>query len=242
MDSIPEINTFLLIVFITTLGATVQGSVGLGLGFVAVPTLAIIDPAYLPGPLLLSALVLTVLISFREHKAIQFKGIRWAIGGRFLGAILGVQILVYIPKNYLSLIFATMVILGVILSVFGFRVRLNTKNLLNIGTLSGLMATTSAIGGPPLALIYQNLNGPELRGTLSGIFVAGTTISVILLAFIGRFGLEEIKLSFILMPGIIIGFFISKYTSKILDRGFIRPAVLVFSLTSGVILLIKTLI
>lgn len=242
MDILPEINTLLIVVFITTLGATVQGSVGLGLGFVAVPTLAIIDPAYVPGPLLLSAFLLTVLISYREHKAIQFKGIKWTISGRILGAILGVQILLFVPEDHLSLIFAIMVILGVILSVSGIRINLNSKNLFSTGTLSGLMATTSAIGGPPLALIYQYLNGPELRGTLSGVFLVGTIISVVLLSFIGRFGYYEVKLSFILFPGIIIGFFISKYTSKIIDRGFIRPVVLIFSMTSGIILLVKTLV
>jgi len=183
MDFIPETNTLLIIIFITALGATVQGSVGLGLGFVSVPTLAIIDPIFVPGPLLLSAFFLTILISHREHRAIQFKGIKWAISGRIIGAILGVLVLLFVPKENLALIFAIMVILGVILSFSGIRISPNAQNLFSTGILSGLMATTSAIGGPPMALIYQYLKGPELRGTLSGIFLVGTAISVILLSF-----------------------------------------------------------
>jgi tetratricopeptide (TPR) repeat protein len=93
-----------------------------------------------------------------------------------------------------------------------------------------------------LALIYQYLKGPELRGTLSGIFVVGAIITILALSTVGYFGFIEIKLGLLLMPGIITGFFISKYTAKILDRGFIRPAILTFSMLSGIILLFKTLL
>jgi hypothetical protein len=45
-----------------TIGSTVQGSVGLGLGLVAAPILALIDPMLIPGPILLCGLVLTLLM------------------------------------------------------------------------------------------------------------------------------------------------------------------------------------
>jgi uncharacterized membrane protein YfcA len=241
MDMNIDLNLLVYIFIITTLGATLQGSLGLGLGFVAVPLLAIIDTRFLPGPLILAALVLTILLAYRDHEAIQFKGIAWVLVGRVIGTLIGIQLLILIPEKNLSLTFAGMVILGVLLSISGLRIRLNAKNLLGSGTLSGLMATTAAIGGPPLALIYQYLKGPALRGTLSSIFVFGAIISVLALASAGYFGLVELKLSFILIPGILVGFVISKYTARILDKGFIRPAILTFSLASGLLLIIKSL-
>jgi uncharacterized membrane protein YfcA len=242
MDIDIEFLSLIYVFIVSVLGATLQGSVGFGLGFVAVPLLAVIDPRYLPGPLLMAALVLTILLSWREHESIQFKGLTWVLVGRLLGALIGIRLLVMIPEEHLTLTFAVMVMLGVLLSVSGLRLDLNPKNLLGSGTLSGLMSTTSAIGGPPLALIYQYLKGPELRGTLSGIFVVGAIISILALSTIGYFGLFEFKLALLLLPGIITGFFLSKYTAMILDRGFIRPAILTFSMMSGIILLIKTLV
>jgi len=238
-----NVDTDLLFyVFIaSTLGATLQGSLGLGLGFITVPLLAIIDPRYLPGPLIMAALFLTLLLAFREHESIQLKGISWVLAGRVIGTLFGIQLLVLIPEHYLSLIFSTMVILGVIISLSGFRIKLNSKILLGGGTLSGLMATTAAIGGPPLALIYQYLHGPALRGTLSSIFVFGAIISLVALSTVGYFGFLELKLAFSLMPGILAGFFLSKYTARLLDRGFIRPAIITFSLFSGLMVNIKTL-
>ena len=59
--------------------------------------------------------------------------------------------------------------------------------------------------------------------------------------FAGYFGMFELKLSLILIPGILTGYIFSRYTAKILDRGFIRPAILSFSLLSGILLIVKTL-
>jgi uncharacterized membrane protein YfcA len=104
------------------------------------------------------------------------------------------------------------------------------------------MGTTSAIGGVPMALIYQNLKGPNLRGTLSSIFVIGTSISIVSLVYIERLGLAEIKRALVLLPGIMAGFAISKYTAKILDRGFIRPTVLILAAISGFVIIIKNML
>jgi uncharacterized membrane protein YfcA len=242
MDLSFDLISIVYVFVVSVLGATLQGSLGLGLGFVAVPLLAIIDPRYLPGPLIMAALVLTLLLALRDHKSIHVKGIIWVLTGRVLGTLIGIQLLVLIPENYLSMTFAVMVIIGVIISLSGIRIELNSRNLLGSGTLSGLMATTAAIGGPPLAMVYQYLRGPQLRGTLSSIFVFGAIISLTALSTVGYFGLLELKLSAILLPGILAGYFISKYTAKILDRGFIRPAILVFSLLSGLVLLINTIL
>ena len=233
------LEQFIVITIIMTLGATLQGSIGLGLGFVAVPLLAIIDTAYLPGPLLLAALILTLLMTAREHKSIRFKGIEWAIAGRIIGSLFGIQILIFMPDRYLAVLFASVVIIGVLLSISGLKLELTSRNLFGAATLSGLMGTSAAIGGPPLALIYQHLDGPSLRGTLSGIFVIGTMISVILLSLTGRFGVPEIKMAMLMVPGILTGFFLSSITAKTLDRGFIRPVVLVFSMLSGIVLIFR---
>jgi len=230
----PLEGTYYLIIFlISTMGATLQGSVGFGLGFVAVPLLAFYDPRFLPGPLILAAVLLTLLLVLREHSSIQFKGLKYVLAGRFLGSLLGAQLLVLIPKTHLILLFAVMVLIGVALSISGFHLALIKRNLLGVGTLSGIMATTSAIGGPPLAMIYQHFTGPELRGTLSSIFVIGSLIAISFLFTVNRFGFLELKLALLLFPGMITGFFISKFTAKILDRGFIRPAILLFSFLAG---------
>ncbi len=50
-------------ILIVVIGSILQGSIGFGLGPFSVPLLLLIDPVFVPGPLLLSALVLTILIN-----------------------------------------------------------------------------------------------------------------------------------------------------------------------------------
>lgn len=224
---------------IVLFGAAIQGSIGFGLGPFAVPLLALIDPRFVPGPLLLAALLLTTLLFRREREAFDTKGFKWAIGGRLLGTLLGTALLAVLPKDQLALLFATMVLLGVGISVSGLHIKLSSGNLFSAGTLSGFMGTTTAIGGAPMALIYQHGAGNRLRSTLSALFIIGTSMAMISLAFIGKFGLTEIFMALSIMPGIFIGYLFSHRTLKILDRGFVRPAVLTVSAGSALVLLLQ---
>jgi len=242
MGETTSVTVLVLAGIITLAGSTLQGSIGIGLGFVAVPLLVLIDPVFVPGPLLLAAMVLTILVSIREHQSIEFKGLSWAISGRITGTVIAIFILGIIPDDKLSLLFGSMILLAVIISLLGFKVLLTNKNLLSTGILSGIMGTTSAIGGVALALIYQDFQGPRLRGTLSGIFVVGTIISLTALAISGRFGWGEIQMAGVLIPGIIVGFFISNYTARFLDKGMIRPAVLIIATLAGVGVILRSLI
>ncbi len=69
----------------------------------------------------------------------------------------------------------------------------------------------------------------------------GTIISLILLATIGRVALREIQAALVLFPGIVLGFFLSNQTARILDRGFVRNAVLVTSAASGLFVILRNL-
>ncbi len=227
---------------IITLGSILQGSVGFGLGLLAVPLLILIDPYLVPGPIIFAAFFLNILVSYRERREIEPLSLKWVLAGRLIGTIAAAYVLTLIPRNKITILLGVVVLLGVGFSVWGLHLPVTSKNLLSVGTLSGFMATSSAVGGPPLALIYQNLQGPSLRGKLSGIFLIGTIMALISLAIVGRFGILELKLSLVLFPGILLGFTISNKLTKFLDRGFVRPAVLIVSGLSGIVVILRTLL
>lgn len=238
MGNIPGL---ILAFFIATFGALLQGSVGFGLGLIGVPLLVLIDPVYVPGPVLLAAFFLNLLIFLRERHAIHIRGLHWAVVGRIVGAIFGAMILIAIPQKSLGVMFGVMVLLAIGISLAGFHITMTSKNIFGAGVASGIMGTTSSIGGPPMALVYQKHEGPTIRGTLSGIFIFGTIISLITLTIIGHFGFKEIKATAVLMPGVFLGFLLSNRSTKILDRGFTRTAVLVTSAISGIVVVLRSL-
>ncbi len=236
-----DLYTFGMAFLIVCVGSVIQGSVGIGLGFVAVPLLVLLDPRFVPGPLLLAALFLTTLVSYREYRSIDRKGIKWASIGRLIGTIFAAYVLTILPQRHLGLLFAAIIIIAVLLSISGFKWNITPGSLLGTGALSGFMGTAAAIGGVPLALLYQKYQGSQLRGTLSGIFVIGTIISLIFLGLIGRFRILELQLALALLPGILVGFLVSGKTAAILDEGWIRPAVLIMATLSAVAVIAKNL-
>ncbi len=220
-------------------GAAVQGSVGFGLSLVAVPLLALIEPRLLPGPLLCVAIVLTLLLAHRERHSIDFHGVTWGIAGRIPGAVVGAMALTVMPPERISLMIGILVILAVGISMLPVRIRPTAPRLLGAGVLSGFMGTTAAVGGPPIALLLQHSPGPQLRGTLSGFFVLGASVSLLALIVIGRFGLSELALSLLLLPGIILGFWVSGHGARMLDRGYTRTVVLALSSAAAVVVILR---
>ncbi len=227
---------------VVTIGATLQGSIGFGLGLFSVPLLVLIEPRLIPGPLLLSSIVLTLLLTHREWHAIRFGDLKWALLGRAGGIALAALALTLVPSEQIAILFGILVLAAVSLSASGVHVAVRANTLLGAGLLAGFMGTTVSIGGPPMALLYQRETGARIRGTLSAFFVVGVGMSVVALHLIGRFGRPEARLASLLVPGILLGFLVSRHTARTLDRGYVRTAVLVVSGITGLVVLVRNIV
>jgi uncharacterized protein len=233
---------FVIAFVMVTIGAAVQGSVGFGLAVVSAPVLLLLDPVFVPGPLLLAAMVLVMLIAHRDRAETVVSDIPLGILGRILGTIPAAYALYIMPAMYYDLLFAATVLLAVVLSVAGWHIPPTPVNVIAAASLSGFSGTVSSLGGAPMALVYQAESGPRIRGTMSAIFVAGTIISIAGLWWIGRFGLLELLVGLGLMPGVAVGFTLSKYTARMIDAAHTRPVILVVSALSAVAILVRALL
>ena len=231
----------IIVCIIMTVGAVVHGSIGFGLALVVVPVLILINPIMVPGPVVFSVLILSIMISFKNRDFIDLSGLKFAIIGRIPGAIAGAAVIAVLPTTILSITLGGIVIVAVIISAIGFRLRLTGPNLFFTGILSGFMSSTTSMGGPPMAMIYQHETAKRLRGTLGGFLLVGTLISLVALHFAGKFGLIEVVVSIAILPGIFFGFYISLVTSRVLDTKYLRPAILIFSSLTAIIVIFKNL-
>jgi len=218
---------------LVAIGSCVQASVGFGLGLIAAPMLYLIHPPLVPGPLMASSFALTLLIGFRERRAIDFVGLGFAFAGRIAGTLAAALVWVNLPSENFDFLFAGLVLLGVALSLSNLRFDPNPANATAAGALSGFMGTLSSIGGPPMALLYQRASGPRIRGTLSGHFAIGALVSLAALAVIGRYGRTEIALSIWLVPPVVAGFAFSGWVREYVDRAGVRPFVLGLSVLAA---------
>jgi uncharacterized membrane protein YfcA len=226
--------------FLIALAAAVLQSVaGFGLALVTAPLLLLIDGSFVPGPVMAGGLVLTCLILIRDHQHADVSGLTYALFGRATGTVGAAAFLLNASDAVFDLTFAVLVMFAVILSAAGLEPRPNRKNAVIAGILSGLMGTISSIGGPPIALLYQNAGASRLRGTLAGFFLVGSLVSLLALVFVGRFGSEELVLSVFLALPMALGFHLGgPLRTRMSDRA-VRPMVLGLSFISGMIVLLR---
>ncbi|PIE31542.1 MAG: hypothetical protein CSA55_05515 [Ilumatobacter coccineus] len=223
-------------------GATLQTTIGIGLGLVTAPLLSLVDPSFVPGALVLSTIPLTLGMAIRERHAIHMRQIWWAIAGRVPGVILGSWVALIGGRSAVAIVVGVSVLIAVGASLTKIRFHPSPHNLLAAGTVSGFSGTVSGIGGPPMALTYQHADPATMRANLAVFFVFGSTLSVISLTVSGVMGTREWILGATLMPGVVAGLVIGKTVTARLPASVIRPLVLAVCSISAIVLILNTLV
>ena len=236
-----EYLVFIALALIVVGGALLQSLIGLGFALFAAPFLVLYDPGFVPVPMLLVGTFLPVLILWRDRTGVDFTGVKSAIVGRIIGSILAVWLITSITQNTFLLLFGGVVVVAVMLSMLRFNIQPTPSSVGIAGFFSGLMGTLAALGGPPMAIVYQNEKGNVIRGTLSAFFILGTVLSLFFLGVAGRVTTNDFKLFAYLVPGILVGFYLSNFAVGFVDRGYLRRILLTVSLLAGILVMIKAL-
>ncbi len=219
------------------IGSIVQGAAGFGGNMFAAPFLVLIDPELVPGPALVSALAVNVLMVQRDKGEGDWGRVVPALAGRVPGNIAGAVVLVVLSGDALRWFFAISVLVVVALSASGLHVRVTRATLFTGGFGAGFTATSIAIGGPPIALVMQSSEGPVVRSTLARFFAIGVVLSLLTLAAFGQFDPDDLVAGLALLPGTVSGFAVSRPFARLLDRGHTRTVILVLSASAALVAL-----
>lgn len=231
-----------IVALCVAIGGVLQGSVGFGFGAFAAPLLAIVDTRLVPGPLLVTALAITVLVAWRERHGLHLAEVGWAVAGRVPGTAIGAVAVAMLPTRALVIALALTVLFAVAVSLGNLRVARTPRSLLVAGVASGTMGTATSVGAPPMALLYQDAPGATLRGTLSGFSLLGAAGSLVALTAVGELGRFELRAGLLLVPPMLVGYALSAAVARYLDQGRSRRAVLVLCAASSMFLLGRELI
>ena len=107
------------------------------------------------------------------------------------------------------------------------------------GLVTGVTETSTGVGGPPLALVYQHRPAPVLRSTVAACFLVGEVVSVVLLAITDGISRDQLRVAFLLLPAVIVGAVLSRLVHHRLDGAVVRHLVLGFALVSGVVVTVQ---
>lgn len=228
--------------FAAAVGGLVQSGVGLGVGLVAAPVLTLLDPALMPGAMLVTGTCLPLLILAREARHADWRGASWALAGRVAGTAAGVWVVAAVPLRVLGLFIGGAVLAVVMLISLGASLPRNGATLLAAGTVSGVSGTATSIGGPPVALLYQRESGPQVRATLSVFLFTGNLLALVALAVSGHLPGRDIPAGLVLLACAVAGFAGAARLRRYLDGGRIRTAVLLVTTASALALIVRSIV
>jgi len=223
-------------------GAIVQGSVGFGFALVSAAAVGLIQPDAIPATLLLLSFPVNVFIGVRERRALDVVALREVTVGLMLGTPVGAMVLIMVPGELLVAAFGAAIVAAAGISIARPRAEPGTRGRVVAGAVSGVISTVASTGGPPIALLFQRRPGPQLRATLAAAFFVSATLSTIGVTVAGRLGWQQARLALFSLPALVAGLVLSGPIGRRVDDRWLRPAVLVFAVGSGVAAIIRVLV
>ncbi|MDH5748994.1 MAG: TSUP family transporter [Rhodospirillales bacterium] len=226
---------------IILIGAIVQTATGIAAGILTVPVLFMIDPIFVPGPMLISSLSLISIMTWRGRARIEYRRLNIILVGAAIGAALAAAVLSAISADGFKLIFGVLLLVAVSASAWGHTIPVNKRSMFLAGITAAFMGTIAAIGGVVFGLLYQREIGPVMRATLAYLYLTVTTVMLGFMWLAGSLGWPEVKAGVVLLPGWILGYFLAERLSAFLDGGYLRVTILSFSGGSALFLIAQNL-
>ena len=241
MEALAHIATpeFGLACVISFAAAALQATVGFGFSLISVPLLLLLNPLFAPVPQLVVIWPLTLAIVWRERHAVEAGSILWILVGRVPGALVGVALLKLLSVAALDILMSLMVILGVVLVVTTGTFRRTPFREFAAGVASGTMAMVSAIGGPPIALLYRNDEGPTVRANLGLVFAIGLTLTLSVRTVAGEVSWDEVVVGLALLPAVYLGLRASHRLIPHFEGTRLRNAIVLIAGGSALMLLVR---
>lgn len=235
-------QTLIIAAIIMFIGSLTQGLIGFGLAVVASPLLYLVDPALVPGPVIIVGFSISLLTLIRERGHLDFNGLQYALLGRIPGGFLGSSLLLFAPQAILGLAISAIVSLAVILNLRKFSVEVNRRNLFIAGVFSGIFGNIAAIGGPPLALLLaNNKEAGQFRAALSAFFIFSSMIAMLILIVMGLFGFNDLYLGLLMLPSVLLSHKVAGRLVHKIDKQKTRVMTLILCSLSALILAAKSL-
>ena len=119
-----------------------------------------------------------------------------ALVGRLAGAALAAALLLCLSARMIGVVFALCVLAAVACSGAGWRLSASRRNVALAGIASGVMSTVTSAGGPPFAIVMQQLRYSDEVKALGEIPIPEATVSPAELGLARQFISQRAKPSF----------------------------------------------
>jgi len=241
-----------LLLTVTFFAATVQSATGFGFGLIAVSAfLVVLNSIAAVQLVIIITCVMLAVHSFRLWNV----AVKSLLRSLSIGCALGFPLGILAYKQFdMTTIKLTVAILLIALSSQNawllFRHRKSIKNIghkptqgstLAVGIISGLMASSIAMPGPPvmLYLVNSNLTKDQVRATVQTFFLVSYVGALLLQTTLVGIDIDIWITAAILLPSALLGLNTGYYLSKRINQQFFKGLVLVILMLTGLFMLVN---
>jgi len=230
-------NEILVCWAIVIIASVLQISAGMGFGMLASPLIALVKPELVPGSVLVMGLLVAVFGAWRERENIVYSEISAGVSGRIVGSSVAMIILLFLPNvNAFLILFGTVMLIAITLTAFGKKITFTIKNLFGLSILSGVMGSLTAVGAPPMVLIYHDKAPEIVRPTLNAFFFSGCVLGLISLSLSGWFKWSDFLVAFALVPALLFGIYIGQFFKSFSSRSLSRILLFLSAIASTILI------
>jgi len=220
--------------------AFVRGLSGFGFALILAPLLLL-----LLNPV--AVVVTNLFLGFFSHigivlwslKRIELKRIYPMLASSLLGIPLGVCIINVAAPSLLKIVIGAVIIAFAIPMATGFRRTINNERLGSgiAGFLSGILASSTSLGGPPIVLFMHNQGWSKqaIHPSLAAYFMLLTTFALIALYVSNQVHVETIATAASLLPAMLIGVIVGVRTFDRTDSRLFQRLSIAIVIGAGIL-------
>lgn len=205
---IPETLAIFAIIFFASFLQTITG---FGYALAAAPLLAlVINPKEAIMFVLFTGIITKLALLFRTWRQSSFSQISLLFTASLAGAVPGAYILRIISNDALKLAIGLVLIIITAAMARDFRINIRRPRLAQslVGVISGFLATTTSLSGPPVVMYYLNekTDKQKVRANLTRYFILSNASSLLISYFFGTLKPEILAANTLLcLPAILLG-------------------------------------
>ena len=210
------LGLYVFIVF--TLSSFLQTATGFGYAIITAPLLALVlEPKETVMTTMITGLIIRLMMMKTTQNEGSFKAVSPLIIASIIGAIPGAYCMTIISNELLKLFMGFILLIFTFILWKNYRLPIKNNSLARTiaGGMSGFLATTTSVNGPPIILYYLSIKAEEnksvLRGNLTRYFLLINIASIIISYFAGTLKMGELWLSILIsIPALYIGFYLGE--------------------------------
>ncbi len=187
-----------------------------------------------------------IIMTWKNRKGLNPRIFLPLIAVLLIGSIPGAFLLKNVDARLVKILFGVVIVLvgiEMMLREYGKNLIKDSRLVMAVaGLIGGLLCGLFGIGVLMAACVSRiTKDSTEFKANLSLIFIVENLVRVVTYSLFGIITFESLKLSFVLMPVMLLGVFAGIKSASLLDESKVKKIVIIMLIISGIALVIKNL-